>query len=99
MDCERFTLFNSGKLTFPATKAHTHVTCIVKTSVELGEMHLGGGRCTGDGRGSVFRESEFISEDPGFDPLAGQGEGHFFFLSLRVNSCADFFMPDPPSCV
>ena len=32
-----------------------------------------------------------------FDPLAGQGEGQFF-LSLRVNSCADSFVSDPPSC-
>ena len=47
------------------------------------------------GRGSVVRESEFKPEDPGFDPLAGQGE-EYIFLSLRVNSCADLFVPDPP---
>ena len=35
------------------------------------------------------------SEDPGFDPLAWQGERQFFFLSFRVNSCADLFMPTP----
>ena len=57
-----------------------------------------GGR--GDwGRSSVVRESEFKAEDPGFDPLAGQGELQFF-LSLRVNSCADLFVLDRPhSCV
>ena len=40
----------------------------------------------------------FKSEDPRFDPLAEQGEEQFF-LYLRVNSCADLFVPDPPSCV
>ena len=43
----------------------------------------------------VVRELELTSEDPGFDPLAGQGEKQFF-LSLRVNSCADLFVPEPP---
>ena len=50
--------------------------------------------------------SDFMSEDPGFDPLAGQGEEQFFYpsesslvLSLSVISCADLFVPDPPSCV
>ena len=33
------------------------------------------------GRGSVVRASQFKSEDPGFDPLAGQGEEQFFYLS------------------
>ena len=37
-------------------------------------------------------------EDPGFDPLAGQGDGQFF-LSFRVNPCADVFVPELPSCV
>ena len=32
----------------------------------------------------MVRASEFISEDPGFDPLVGQGEG-VVILSLRVN--------------
>ena len=41
--------------------------------------------------------SEFKSEDPGFDPLAGHGEE--VFLCLSVNSCANLFVPDPPSCV
>ena len=40
--------------------------------------------------------AEFKSDDPGFDPLAGQGKKQFF-LSLRVNTCADLFVPDPPS--
>ena len=43
--------------------------------------------------------SEFKYEDPGFDPLAGQGKRQVFFLSLRVNSCAELFVPDPPSIV
>ena len=30
------------------------------------------------GRSPVVIESEFKSEDPGFDPLAGQGQGQFF---------------------
>ena len=29
------------------------------------------------GRGSVVRDLEFKSEDPGFDPLVGQGKGQF----------------------
>ena len=33
------------------------------------------------GRGSVGRASGFNSEDPGFDPLTGQGGGQFFCLS------------------
>ena len=52
------------------------------------------------GRGSVVRESNFKSEDPGFDPLAGQVEGSAFsLLSLRVNSCADLFASDRPLCI
>ena len=46
---------------------------------------------------SVVRTLEFKSEDPEFDPVAGQGVGQF--LSLQVNSCADFFVSDPPSCL
>ena len=44
------------------------------------------------GHSSMVRASEFKSEDSGFDPLAGQGE------SLWGISCADLFVPDPPSC-
>ena len=40
--------------------------------------------------------SEFKSEDLGFDPLAAGQDGGAVFLSLRVNSCADLFVPDPP---
>ena len=50
------------------------------------------------GRSSMVSASELKPEDPGFDPLAGQGEGQFFCLS-RVHSCADLFVPGPPSCV
>ena len=32
----------------------------------------------GGGRSSVVSALEFKSEDPGFDPLMGQGEGQFF---------------------
>ena len=42
----------------------------------------------------VISASELKSEDPGFDPLVGQGEGAVY-LSLRVNSWADLFVPDP----
>ena len=48
------------------------------------------------GRSSVVSASEFKSEDPGFDLLAGP---NIFFLSLRVNSSAYLFVPDTPSCV
>ena len=35
------------------------------------------------------RNSKFqTAEDPGFDPLAVQGEGQFLCPSPRVNSCA-----------
>ena len=48
----------------------------------------------------MVRESEFKSEDPGFDPLAGLGNKQVCFLSLRVKlSCADLFVSHPPSCV
>ena len=40
----------------------------------------------------MVRESEFKSEDPVFNPLVGQDEGQL----LRVNSCADLFVPEPP---
>ena len=45
---------------------------------------------TNRGRSSVVKTSEFKSEDPGFDPLEGQGP---------LNSGADLFVPDSPSCV
>ena len=51
------------------------------------------------GRGSVVRELEFKSENPGFDPLVERGEGQWVFLSLRFISCADLFVPDHLSCV
>ena len=43
-----------------------------------------------EGHSSVVSESEFKSEDPEFDSLAGQGNG--VFLSLRVKSCADLLV-------
>ena len=46
-------------------------------------------------RSSMVRQLEFKSEDPGFEPLSVQGEGQFF-CPLRVNSCADLCVPDPP---
>ena len=49
-----------------------------------------------EARGSVVSASEYKSEDPGFDPLAERGEGPFF-LSFRINSCADWFAPEPSS--
>ena len=51
---------------------------------------------TSGGRSSVVSASEFKSEAPGFDLPLGQGEGLVFFLSLRVNSCADAFVTDSP---
>ena len=41
------------------------------------------------GRGSVARESEFKSEDPGFNPLVGQGEEQFLCSSesALVKTC------------
>ena len=40
------------------------------------------------GRSSVGRALEFKSEDPGFHPLAGQGEGQVFYPceSVRVQT-------------
>ena len=49
------------------------------------------------GRSSVINASEFQPEVPGFDYLAGQSEN--FFMSLRINSCADLFVPNALSCV
>ena len=52
--------------------------------------------CTNRGRSSVVS----ASEDPGFEPLAGQGEEQVgFFMSPRVNCCPYLFVPDPHSCV
>ena len=48
-------------------------------------------RGVGGGRGSVVRESELQSEDPGFDALAGAGREPVF-SSLRVASGADLFV-------
>ena len=53
----------------------------------------------------MVRASEFKPEDHGFNLLARQEDGHFFiffvfYKSLRVNSCAELFVPhEPPSCV
>ena len=41
----------------------------------MGRGEVGGGHC------SVIRTSELKSEDHGLDPLAGQGEGQFFYTS------------------
>ena len=52
------------------------------------------------GRGSVVRASEFKSEDPGFDPLAGLGMiRDMFSVSPSQLLCKDLFVPDPTSCV
>ena len=40
-----------------------------------------------------FRESEFKSEDSGFDPLAGQGEGESLII---VQTCLCLNPPPPP---
>ena len=72
-----------------------YVMSIIHTSPSLSMILM----CTVHGcHGSVVRESEFKSEDPGFDPWAGQGEGQFFCPS-EVNSYVDLFLLDPPSCV
>ena len=47
----------------------------------------------------MVRASEFKYQETGFDPLVGQNERQVFFHFLRVNSRADVFVPDPPSCV
>ena len=41
------------------------------------------------GRSSEVREGEFKSEDPGFDPLAGQGDAQFVCRSesTLVEAC------------
>ena len=55
-------------------------------------------RLTGDVRSSVVRTSEYESEDPGFHPVAGR-RVKAIVMSFRVNSCADLFVTDLPSCV
>ena len=49
------------------------------------------------GHGSVVSESEFKPEDPGFDPLAGQGDIRFFCPSesTLVQTC--LCLTPPPS--
>ena len=46
----------------------------------------------------MVRESEFKSEDRGFDPLAGQGTSPFFCPS-ESTLVHIFFVPEPPSWV
>ena len=110
-DCETCTFFSAWICCnhfFPNTKLQLHWKLAINLTWKLSSKHaplsqsansgaifrLLHGGCTS----SVVRESEFKSEDPGFNPLAGQGEGQVF-LSLRVDSCADLFVPDLPSCV
>ena len=52
-----------------------------------------------EGRGSVVRESEFKSEDPGFNPLVGQGEVQFFWPCESTVVQISLCLHDPPSCV
>ena len=54
------------------------------------------------GRSSVVTASEFKSEDPGFNPLAGQGGeggGQLFCPSESALSARLVCACDPPSCV
>ena len=46
----------------------------------------------------MISESEFKSEDPGFDPLAGQdgGGGSFSVPPIKLLCTLDSFVPDPP---
>ena len=46
--------------------------------------------------GQWLQRSEFKPEDPGFDLLAGQGEGQCFGLSESTR--AYLFVLDPPLC-
>ena len=41
-------------------------------------------KCCAGGRGSLVRQSEFKAEDPGFDPLAEQGEEQFSVSSSQL---------------
>ena len=41
-----------------------------------------------EGHSSVVRTSELKSEDPGFNPLAGQGEKRFFYRSESESTLA-----------
>ena len=49
------------------------------------------------GRSSVIRATEFKSEDPGVDPLAGRSEGQLGFFSLSestlVQTCLCLTLP------
>ena len=73
-------------------KKHFYLSSLACSS--LGALRFAVYHDAGDVRSSVVRASGIKSEDPGFDPLAGQGDKHFS-LSLRVNICADLFVPGP----
>ena len=48
----------------------------------------------------MVRESQFKSEEPGFDPLVGQGRGDcFLFCPSESMSREDVSVPDSSSCV
>ena len=75
----------------------------INQSVCVGGGGGGGGGGVGGRCSSVVRRRDFKSTAKtarGFDPLVGQGEGQvvFVFFPLRVNSCADLFVFDSPSC-
>ena len=57
--------------------------------VDLSQLFFDVVSCHMGGRSSVVRASEFKSEDPGFDPLAGQDNDQFFCPSesTLVQTC------------
>ena len=68
-------------------------------SATLAVNRLGRCRATDGGRSSDVSESEFKSEDHGFDPLVGQGGGTGFFCPSESTLVHTWFMPDRASCV
>ena len=60
-------------------------------TLDLSDFNAGNQKSTlvDRGRFSVVRASEFKSEDPGYNPLTGQGEGQFFYPSesTLVETC------------
>ena len=88
--CPVFSLPHFGAV----LKAYTHYAVFHFTSCWFSTKAVHGRRYLT----RWLKSRDLNSEDPGFDPLALQGEEQTVLLSLRVNSCADLFVPDPPSC-
>ena len=88
-------LIMKSMTTFSEERRSAVLSCRDRSKQIIYKKHT---MCITGGRGAVVRESEFKSEDPGFDPLAGQDERQFFCPS-EAALCADLLVPDPSSWV